>query len=59
MSTSDLCSEILDDIIERTNGLPTDELLMALLYVSENCKAYAESILAHEYHRALYGRDER
>ena len=34
----------------------TDERIMVLCTVSEHCKAYAETILAHEYHGALYGR---
>ena len=52
--TTDAAREIIDHIIDRTNALPIEECLMVLCYISEHCKAHAQTILAHEYHRALY-----
>ena len=52
--TTDVAREIIDHVIDRTNALPIEVCLMALCYISEHCKANAQTILAHEYHRALY-----
>jgi hypothetical protein len=57
-ATDRLChklDELLDHIVDTTNSLGTKERIMVLCTVSEHCKAYAETILAHEYHGALYG----
>ena len=59
MSVTDTCKEILDDIVRRTNEMQADECVMTMLYIGEHCKAYAQTILAHEYHRALYPRDAK
>ena len=48
--------ELLDNIADVSNGLTVKERIMVLCTVAEHCKAYAETILAHEYHGALYGR---
>ena len=48
--------ELLDHITDATNNLAVRERIMVLCTVAEHCKAYAETILAHEYHRVLYGR---
>lgn len=50
----ELTQEVLNCINERMNDLSLEDRLMALLYVGEHCKAHAQTILAHEYHRALY-----
>ena len=56
MDAKSVVDELLDHISEATKGLGAGERIMVLCTVSEHCKAYAETVLSHEYHRALYGR---
>lgn len=49
-----VADECIDFVIERVNDLPTEECLMVLGYIAEHCKAHVQTVLAHEYHRALY-----
>ena len=55
MDVTSAVDELLDHITDVTNSLAVQERIMVLCTVAEHCKAYAETILAHEYHRALYG----
>ena len=48
--------EILDCIAGATADLEPNEQIMVLCTIAEHCKACEQTILAHEYHRALYGR---
>ena len=50
----EVANEIIDNINERTSELTIENALMVLCYVAEHCKAHEQTILAHEYHRALY-----
>lgn len=56
MDVTNTVDELLDHITDATNDLAVRERIMVLCTVAEHCKAYAETILAHEYHGALYGR---
>ena len=56
MDVTSAVDELLDNIADVSNGLTVKERIMVLCTVAEHCKAYAETILAHEYHGALYGR---
>ncbi len=56
MDVTNAVDEVLDYLAEATNDLDAKERIMVLCTVAEHCKAYAETILATEYHRALYGR---
>ena len=55
MDVTSAVDELLDHIMDATNDLAVQERIMVLCTVAEHCKAYAETILAHEYHSALYG----
>jgi hypothetical protein len=55
MDVTSAVDELLDNIADVSNGLTVKERIMVLCTVAEHCKAYAETILAHEYHGALYG----
>ena len=50
----EVANEIIDHINGKTGDLTVEEALMVLCYVAEHCKAHEQTILAHEYHRALY-----
>ena len=50
--------EILAHISDVTNDLDANERIMVLSAVSEHCKAYVETMLAHDYHRVLYGQKQ-
>ena len=56
MDARDAVNDILDHITHVTSDLDVSEKLMVLSTVSEHCKAHVETVLAHEYHKALYGR---
>ena len=56
MDATNVVDEVLDHIIDATNDLGIKERVMVLCTVAEHCKAYAETVLAREYHDALYGR---
>lgn len=56
MNTTNAVDELLDHIADVTKGLNVQEQIMALCTISEHCKVYAETMLAHEYHSAIYGR---
>ena len=57
MDAKNAVEELLDNISEVINGLDAQqERIMVLCTVSEHCKAYAETILAHQYHGAIYRR---
>jgi len=55
MDVTAVASEILDYVGDALADASFDERLMVLLYVGEHCKAQAETVLAHEYHKAIYG----
>ena len=50
--------EILDCIIDAIAVLEPKEQIMVLCTIAEHCKAYDQTVLAHEYHAALYGRNK-
>lgn len=56
MDAKNAVEELIDNINEVTSGLDAQEQIMVLCTVGEHCKAYEQTILAHEYHAALYGR---
>jgi hypothetical protein len=53
---TDVVDELLGQINDHINNLGAKERIMVLCTLGEHCKAYAQTILAHEYHAALYGR---
>ena len=55
-NTGDVADEIINYAIDAMGGLPVREQVMVMCYVSEHFKACAETILAHDYHEALYKR---
>ncbi|MBR3387509.1 MAG: hypothetical protein IKG84_04675 [Bacteroidales bacterium] len=56
MDATNAVDELLDYIADAAADLDPRERVMVLCTVSEHCKAYAETMLAHDYHVALYGR---
>lgn len=58
MDATNALDEILAHISEATNDLDANERVMVLSAVSEHCKAYVETMLAHDYHRVLYGQKQ-
>ena len=50
----DVADEVIDYTIDAISGLPVREQAMVLCYVAEHYKAFVETILAHDYHEALY-----
>lgn len=51
---TDTVNEIMDYVYERTRDFSLDERITMLCYVAEHCKAYTQTVLAHEYHKSLY-----
>lgn len=56
MDAKNIVEELLKSVNEATNHLDVQERIMVLCTLSEHCKTYAQTILAHEYLAALYGR---
>lgn len=56
MDVTNAVDEILDCIIDAIADLEPKERIMVLCTIAEHCKAYEQTVLAHEYHAALYGR---
>lgn len=56
MDATNAVDEILTYIVDTTSDFDTKERIMVLCTIAEHCKAYEQTVLAHEYHRALYGR---
>lgn len=56
MDATNAVNELLDAIADAIADLDLKERIMVLCTVGEHCKAYEQTILAHEYHGALYGR---
>ena len=54
MDATNAVDKILEYIIDTTNEFDAKERVMVLCTISEHCKAYAETVMAHEYHRILY-----
>lgn len=54
MRTIDVVNRQLAQIFDAVNALPVDEKAMVMCTLGEHCRAYAQTILAHDYHRALY-----
>lgn len=52
----DVSDEIIDCTLDVIRDLPVREKAMVLCYVAEHYKAFVETILAHDYHEALYKR---
>lgn len=52
----DISDEIIDYTLDAISVLPVREQAMVLCYVAEHFKAFVETILAHDYHEALYKR---
>lgn len=52
----DISDEIIDYTLDVIRDLPVREKAMVLCYVAEHYKAFVETILAHDYHEALYKR---
>lgn len=55
-NTGDVADEIVDCTLDVIRDLPVREQAMVLCYVAEHYKAFVETILAHDYHEALYKR---
>ena len=53
---TDIANEIIDNISDLSREVEFEDRIMLLLYLSESCKTQAEVVLAHEYHRMIYGR---
>ena len=58
MDTKNALEKLLDNIVEALNDFDEQERIVVLCAVSEHCKAYAQTMLMHEYHGALYGRKQ-
>ena len=56
MDATSAVDELLDHIADAIADLDPKEQIMVLCTLGEHCKAYEQTILAHEYHVALYGR---
>ena len=56
MDATNAVDELLDHIADAIADLELKEQVMVLCTVGEHCKACEQTILAHEYHAAIYGR---
>ena len=56
MDARNAVDKLLDYIADTIADLDPNEQVMVLCTLSEHCKAYEQTILAHEYHAVLYGR---
>lgn len=54
MDVTMTATEVLEHLARALSDATLEERLMVLLYVGEHCKAQVETILAHEYHMAIY-----